>query len=117
MPAIAVLPLLFFLMIRRPPRSTLDRSSAASDVYKRQILVPCSIRGGCYESDSVRTPDVSPVSRDGRGCRPAQSFLRCPWASQRRQGTPDRHRLDAGGGHPGNRNGIPAQGGAARSPE
>ena len=28
--------LLFFLMIRRPPRSTLDRSSAASDVYKRQ---------------------------------------------------------------------------------
>ena len=28
----------FFLMLRRPPRSTLDRSSAASDVYKRQIL-------------------------------------------------------------------------------
>ena len=28
----------FFLMIRRPPRSTLDRSSAASDVYKRQGL-------------------------------------------------------------------------------
>src|SRR5678815_6105144 len=24
-------------MIRRPPKSTLDRSSAASDVYKRQI--------------------------------------------------------------------------------
>ena len=30
--------LFFFLMIRRPPRSTLDRSSAASDVYKRQVL-------------------------------------------------------------------------------
>ena len=29
----------FFLMIRRPPRSTLDRSSAASDVYKRQATV------------------------------------------------------------------------------
>ena len=29
-------PVFFFLMIRRPPRSTLDRSSAASDVYKRQ---------------------------------------------------------------------------------
>ena len=28
--------LFFFLRIRRPPRSTLDRSSAASDVYKRQ---------------------------------------------------------------------------------
>src|SRR5678809_1759992 len=27
-------------MIRRPPRSTLDRSSAASDVYKRQVKVP-----------------------------------------------------------------------------
>src|SRR5659263_276891 len=26
----------FFLMIRRPPRSTQRRSSAASDVYKRQ---------------------------------------------------------------------------------
>src|SRR5678816_1605740 len=26
-------------MIRRPPRSTLDRSSAASDVYKRQALI------------------------------------------------------------------------------
>ena len=25
-------------MIRRPPRSTLDRSSAASDVYKRQAI-------------------------------------------------------------------------------
>ena len=32
--------LFFFLMIRRPPRSTLDRSSAASDVYKRQIVTP-----------------------------------------------------------------------------
>src|SRR5678809_762616 len=27
-------------MIRRPPRSTLDRSSAASDVYKRQDYRP-----------------------------------------------------------------------------
>ena len=27
-------------MIRRPPRSTLDRSSAASDVYKRQAFEP-----------------------------------------------------------------------------
>src|SRR5678810_922699 len=26
-------------MIRRPPRSTLDRSSAASDVYKRQAAI------------------------------------------------------------------------------
>ena len=27
----------FFLMFRRPPRSTQSRSSAASDVYKRQL--------------------------------------------------------------------------------
>src|SRR5674536_339628 len=27
-----------FLIIRRPPRSTLSSSSAASDVYKRQLL-------------------------------------------------------------------------------
>ena len=26
----------FFVMIRRPPRATLDRPAAASDVYKRQ---------------------------------------------------------------------------------
>ena len=35
-------------MIRRPPRSTLDRSSAASDVYKRQhddhrIAMACGV--------------------------------------------------------------------------
>ena len=34
----------FFLMIRRPPRSTLDRSSAASDVYKRQDLKRFAMR-------------------------------------------------------------------------
>src|SRR5678815_4735906 len=31
-------------MIRRPPRSTLDRSSAASDVYKRQVLASGRVR-------------------------------------------------------------------------
>ena len=30
-------------MIRRPPRSTLDRSSAASDVYKRQVDVGVAV--------------------------------------------------------------------------
>ena len=30
---------IFFLMIRRPPRSTQSRSSAASDVYKRQVYL------------------------------------------------------------------------------
>ena len=32
-------------MIRRPPRSTLDRSSAASDVYKRQEYIPAVSHG------------------------------------------------------------------------
>src|SRR5678816_4780055 len=47
-------------MIRRPPRSTLDRSSAASDVYKRQIT-HCT-RGasiwGWASNDQGQEPDV-----------------------------------------------------------
>src|SRR5665648_1266534 len=35
-------------MIRRPPRSTLSSSSAASDVYKRQICADTD-RPGAYE--------------------------------------------------------------------
>eukprot|EP00657_Telonema_sp_P-1_P004937 TRINITY_DN2195_c0_g1_i2.p1 TRINITY_DN2195_c0_g1~~TRINITY_DN2195_c0_g1_i2.p1 ORF type:complete len:108 (+),score=49.92 TRINITY_DN2195_c0_g1_i2:30-353(+) len=35
--------LFFFLMIRRPPRSTQSRSSAASDVYKRQVATTYSV--------------------------------------------------------------------------
>ena len=35
-------------MIRRPPRSTLDRSSAASDVYKRQELYNLPESPGIY---------------------------------------------------------------------
>ena len=37
-------------MIRRPPRSTLDRSSAASDVYKRQTWA----NDGFEAEDGVR---------------------------------------------------------------
>ena len=51
-------PSVFFLMIRRPPRSTLDRSSAASDVYKRQ-------------GDSV--PETVPGAQDERRRSPAGS--------------------------------------------
>ena len=35
-------------MIRRPPRSTLDRSSAASDVYKRQRRQNGQFVGGVF---------------------------------------------------------------------
>ena len=46
--------LFFFLMIRRPPRSTLDRSSAASDVYKRQTL---------YYARAIVKPQIGHVNR------------------------------------------------------
>ena len=36
-------------MIRRPPRSTLDRSSAASDVYKRQVLDEITLPAAAFK--------------------------------------------------------------------
>ena len=42
-------------MIRRPPRSTLDRSSAASDVYKRQELT------GIETADAIHKESEVPV--------------------------------------------------------
>src|SRR5678815_2988522 len=47
-------------MIRRPPRSTLDRSSAASDVYKRQSddYTGHCLQGG-DDLDGDGTPDVA----------------------------------------------------------
>eukprot|EP00658_Telonema_sp_P-2_P046550 TRINITY_DN3477_c0_g1_i1.p2 TRINITY_DN3477_c0_g1~~TRINITY_DN3477_c0_g1_i1.p2 ORF type:complete len:104 (+),score=16.91 TRINITY_DN3477_c0_g1_i1:66-377(+) len=56
-------------MIRRPPRSTLSSSSAASDVYKRQVSVGepervwDSLTVGCTVADGV--PVADPVL--GRG--------------------------------------------------
>ena len=47
-------------MIRRPPRSTLDRSSAASDVYKRQgyVLVSGETAIAGKGDDLLKNPDV-----------------------------------------------------------
>ncbi|HCK82799.1 MAG TPA: hypothetical protein DIC59_15220, partial [Candidatus Competibacteraceae bacterium] len=64
----------FFLMIRRPPRSTLDRSSAASDVYKRQVIeveaAGFEVLGGLLEAFvttvndiAAKGPNASPKSR------------------------------------------------------
>ena len=63
-------------MIRRPPWSTLDRSSAASDVYKRQALTDeqCSALqvawAGCAYCGATDRPlqrdCVLPISRGGR---------------------------------------------------
>ena len=47
----------FLLMIRRPPRSTLDRSSAASDVYKRQAHE--NIKGGIATWHLMLTPKTA----------------------------------------------------------
>ncbi|WP_460366165.1 hypothetical protein [Staphylococcus aureus] len=53
-------------MIRRPPRSTRKESSAASDVYKRQVqeaqqLLASAISRGCllYTSPSPRDTERS----------------------------------------------------------
>src|SRR5678815_5143606 len=57
-------------MIRRPPRSTLDRSSAASDVYKRQVLARMRRAGTVSPGDvsaAALEPPLSPTA--------ARSFL------------------------------------------
>eukprot|EP00657_Telonema_sp_P-1_P004199 TRINITY_DN1970_c0_g1_i1.p1 TRINITY_DN1970_c0_g1~~TRINITY_DN1970_c0_g1_i1.p1 ORF type:complete len:112 (-),score=62.79 TRINITY_DN1970_c0_g1_i1:9-344(-) len=46
--------LFFFLMIRRPPRSTQSRSSAASDVYKRQRSSWCPSRCSLQQRCGLR---------------------------------------------------------------
>src|SRR5678815_3624988 len=58
-------------MIRRPPRSTLDRSSAASDVYKRRegSSQVASARPRCY-AGAMRLYDnaFSPYAFKVRAC-------------------------------------------------
>src|SRR5450756_2089211 len=56
-------------MIRRPPRSTQSRSSAASDVYKRQLLGgdPAAPRPhGEREGETERDPDGAPAEGAAR---------------------------------------------------
>src|SRR5678809_370198 len=62
----------FFLMIRRPPRSTLDRSSAASDVYKRQAKI--------YADDDVKIGfgDVAGVDEAEEELKEIVEFLKNP---------------------------------------
>ena len=66
-----------FLMIRRPPRSTLDRSSAASDVYKRQVVSLSRLSRGRLAADRLGTsPDEPNAASAGYGCGVARPSLR-----------------------------------------
>src|SRR5659263_737521 len=49
-------------MIRRPPRSTQSRSSAASDVYKRQVLLNGRVSSGSRPLVPELRRPRSPVS-------------------------------------------------------
>ena len=78
---------LFFLMIRRPPRSTQSRSSAASDVYKRQDpgcagdsaltvgsrsgIVLATMRGRAVAARRAHNPEVA-------GSNPAPAMIHRP---------------------------------------
>src|SRR5664279_2538811 len=63
-------------MIRRPPRSTLSSSSAASDVYKRQLCYPIDtqtavedslqLHGRHISAVFIQAPVVEPVQVRGR---------------------------------------------------
>src|SRR5450756_387039 len=56
----------FFLMIRRPPRSTQSRSSAASDVYKRQVLAAVIF-------NAIIIPLLIPLALHGVSYRPSSA--------------------------------------------
>ena len=53
-------------MIRRPPRSTLDRSSAASDVYKRQHY-ECAKRYHSDDEGLVNEDKVLELAKANKG--------------------------------------------------
>ena len=60
-------------MIRRPPRSTLDRSSAASDVYKRQSLRPSATRYFYADAPPTSSTRASRTALHLRGTRERSS--------------------------------------------
>src|SRR5678809_1084633 len=59
-------------MIRRPPRSTLDRSSAASDVYKRQVLE-------MFAADELAPEDTDALRATGYLVRNYKMLSREQW--------------------------------------
>src|SRR5678815_2829227 len=69
-------------MIRRPPRSTLDRSSAASDVYKRQRVLTEPDFGAAY----VKTLRLAGGAELGAGLSEAGVDDSCADAARRMPG-------------------------------
>ena len=62
-------------MIRRPPRSTQSRSSAASDVYKRQhVTSPARLWRSTGPVDRPRSRSTGLVDRRAQGCARSQPF-------------------------------------------
>ena len=57
-------------MIRRPPRSTLDRSSAASDVYKRQVPDYQGVDDATVFWWDATATGVDEIRREGTGMYP-----------------------------------------------
>eukprot|EP00658_Telonema_sp_P-2_P011474 TRINITY_DN14386_c0_g1_i1.p1 TRINITY_DN14386_c0_g1~~TRINITY_DN14386_c0_g1_i1.p1 ORF type:complete len:174 (-),score=46.74 TRINITY_DN14386_c0_g1_i1:137-658(-) len=61
-------------MIRRPPRSTLSSSSAASDVYKRQDLNGTTSMAGVATSTATRQPSFLQQQQQQRHDRSVSMF-------------------------------------------
>ena len=60
----------FFLMNGRPPRSTQSRSSAASDVYKRQTAQAVDVLQKvykCYMDTDASLVEINPLILEGNG--------------------------------------------------
>src|SRR5665648_597682 len=83
-------------MIRRPPRSTLSSSSAASDVYKRQLEpahervpeVPWELRSGRAKSDSLLGDDIPPRRQPRRSIYDVEKTETQPLTGVQGQGRP-----------------------------
>src|SRR5450756_3157215 len=67
-------------MIRRPPRSTQSRSSAASDVYKRQVVAGQSIRSIAILLKRAPSTISREIRRNGgTGCYRATQADQAAW--------------------------------------
>src|SRR5450756_2289140 len=89
-------------MIRRPPRSTQSRSSAASDVYKRQEERRTDRERGDDEGDGGEPEERKSVHRTGaRGGRRQEKQRAGRRGARRETALPDRFnraRAHGGGG-------------------